>query len=537
MNRAPFVCVHHKRRRLHAIVATKLQAATLQTDERTDNAGSEWEVEWFDEATEAAQLKRATLHNKLPAEVRYFDTAQIFVRGGDGGKGCVAFRREKYVPKGGPAGGNGGSGGNVWVQADDSLNSLTTFRKQVHYRADNGQPGGGSNMTGANAEDLIIKVPPGTVIRAKGAAEEEAPLAEVVHSGDRALLMTGGRGGRGNASFKSGWNKAPQIADLGEEGRESWLEVELKLVADVGIIGVPNAGKSTLLSVITAAKPKVADYPFTTLVPNLGVCEMNYRTTVFADIPGLLEGAHAGRGLGHEFLRHCQRARILVHVIDGSSPDPVGDYAAIQTELELFAEDLACKPQIVAYNKMDVPDSSDYWQDIKHSLEAAGVPSEHMCAMSAVTGQGVIDLVKLVHTALDQLPAEEIATTAAVNQTELPKRHSEARIDEFNIDFELESGQRVYTVTGEAIERFAQMTNWDYYEAANRFQKVLEAAGINKALKKQGVTEGDTVLVGEAELAWSDNQSEAALYDAWLSDRKAKGKVGQGQARWPHQGG
>lgn len=536
VNRAPFVCVHNKRRRLHA-VATKLEAATLQTDERTDNAGSEWEVEWFDEAIEAAELKPATLHNKLPAEVRYFDTAQIFVRGGDGGKGCVAFRREKYVPKGGPAGGNGGSGGNVWVQADDSLNSLTTFRKQVHYRADNGRPGGGSNMTGANAEDLVIKVPPGTVIRAKGAAEEEVPLAEVVHSGDTALLMTGGRGGRGNASFKSGWNKAPQIADLGEEGRESWLELELKLVADVGIIGVPNAGKSTLLSVITAAKPKVADYPFTTLVPNLGVCEMNYRTTVFADIPGLLEGAHAGRGLGHEFLRHCQRARILVHVIDGSSPDPVGDYAAIQTELQLFAEDLASKPQIVAYNKMDVPDSSDYWQDIKHSLEAAGVPSEHMCAMSAVTGQGVIDLVKLVHTALDQLPAEEIATTAAVNQTELPKRQSEARIDEFSIDFELESGQRVFTVTGEAIERFAQMTNWDYYEAANRFQKVLEAAGINKALKKHGVTEGDTVLIGEAELAWSDNQSEAALYEAWLSDRKAKGKVGQGQARWPHQGG
>ncbi|DBA71905.1 TPA: hypothetical protein ACH3X2_010951 [Trebouxia sp. C0005] len=481
ISRTPFVCLHHKRRRLHA-VASKLQTATLQTNDTTDDAGSEWEVEWFDEALEAAELKPATLQNKLPAEVRYFDTAQIFVRGGGGGKGCVAFRREKYVPKGGPAGGNGGSGGNVWVQADDSLNSLTTFRKQVHYRADNGRPGGGSNMTGANAEDLIIKVPPGTVIRAKGAAEEEVPLAEVVHSGDRALLMTGGRGGRGNASFKSGWNKAPQIADLGEEGRESWLELELKLVADVGIIGVPNAGKSTLLSVITAAKPKVADYPFTTLVPNLGVCEMNYRTTVFADIPGLLEGAHAGRGLGHEFLRHCQRARILVHVIDGSSPDPVGDYAAIQTELQLFAEDLASKPQIVAYNKMDVPDSSDYWQDIKHSLEAAGVPSERMCAMSAVTGQGVIDLVKLVHTALDELPAEDVATTTAVNQTELPKRHSEARIDEFSIDFELESGQRVYTVTGEAIERFAQMTNWDYYEAANRFQKVLEAAGGLKSI-------------------------------------------------------
>lgn len=527
----------NKRRRLYDVV-TKIQAASLTFEKQVENAGSEWEVQWFDEESEAADLKSAPLHNKLPAEIRYFDTASIFVKGGDGGKGCVAFRREKYVPKGGPAGGNGGSGGNVWVQADDSLNSLTTFRKQVHYRADSGKPGGGSNMTGAAAEDLIIKVPPGTVIRAKGAAEEDVPLAEVVHPGDRALLMTGGRGGRGNASFKSAYNKAPQIADLGEEGRESWLELELKLVADVGIIGVPNAGKSTLLSVITAAKPKVADYPFTTLVPNLGVCEMNYRTTVFADIPGLLEGAHAGRGLGHEFLRHCQRARMLVHIIDGSSPDPVGDYNAIQTELELFAEDLAIKPQIVAYNKMDIPDSSDYWQDIQNSLEAAGVPLDQMCAMSAATGQGVIDLVKLVHTALDELPTEERATTSAVNQTELPKRRSEARIDNFLIELDVDdSAQRVFTVTGEAIERFAQMTNWDYYEAANRFQKVLEAAGINKALKRRGVAEGDMVLIGEAELAWSDNQSEAALYDAWLSDRKARGKVAQGAARWPHQGG
>lgn len=530
------VCSDSKRRRLldHPF---RLGAASVHTELNVNEVnGSEWEVEWFDEDAEKAHNATTPLHNKLPAEVRYFDTAQIFAKGGDGGKGCVAFRREKYVPKGGPAGGNGGSGGNVWVQADSSLNSLTSFRKQVHYRADNGRPGGGSNMTGANAEDLIIKVPPGTVIRAKGAGVDDPPLAEVVQAGDQALLMTGGRGGRGNASFKSGYNKAPQIADLGEEGRESWLELELKLVADVGIIGVPNAGKSTLLSVITAAKPKVADYPFTTLVPNLGVCEMNYRTTVFADIPGLLEGAHAGRGLGHEFLRHCQRARMLVHIIDGSSPDPVGDFNAIQTELELFAEDLASKPQIVAYNKMDVPESSDYWPDIQQSLAGAGVAPHSMCAISAVSGQGVLELIRMVHSALDELPSEDVATTSAVNLTQVPRRHSEARIDEFSIDVQLENGQQLFLVTGEAIERFAQMTNWDYYEAANRFQKVLEAAGINKALKKKGVAEGDTVIIGDVELAWSDNQSEAALYDAWVSDRKAKGKVVQGVSRWPHPG-
>lgn len=285
---------------------------------------------------------------KLPAEMRCFDTARIFLKGGDGGNGCVAFRREKYVEHGGPAGGCGGRGGNVWAVVDPDLNSLTSFRGSVHFRATPGVPGQGSNCDGADAPDLHIPVPPGTIVRRKGADEGEAPLAELLQPGDKALLLVGGRGGRGNFSFKTSRDRTPTIAEKGEVGAEMWVDLELKVVADVGIIGVPNAGKSTLLSVITAARPKIANYPFTTLVPNLGVCELDYRTTVFADVPGLLEGAHEGLGLGHEFLRHVQRCRVLVHVIDGTSPDPVGDYRAINLELELFNPALRDKPQVRA---------------------------------------------------------------------------------------------------------------------------------------------------------------------------------------------
>ncbi|KAK9824623.1 hypothetical protein WJX72_011807 [[Myrmecia] bisecta] len=470
--------------------------------------------------------------------MRCFDTSRIYIKAGDGGKGCVAFRREKFVPKGGPSGGNGGDGGNVWVVADPNLNSLSAFRRQVHYRAIPGQPGGGSNRTGAEGTDLFIAVPPGTIVRDRDAGPDEPPLAEVVKAGDKALLAVGGRGGRGNASFKSSRTKAPQLAENGGPGQERWVDLELRLVADVGIIGVPNAGKSTLLSVVSAAKPKVADYPFTTLVPNLGVCEMDFRTTVFADIPGLLEGAHAGVGLGHEFLRHCQRCRALVHVLDGTSPDPIGDYTAIQTELELFNPDLVNKPQVVAYNKVDVPDSSDYWEEVREYLLANGVPADCIYAVSAATGRNVIDLVRQVRKVLDAMPEDEAAATSgALNITEPPRRRSDARMDQFAIEADL-SGPRVWTVRGEAIERFAQMTNWDYYEAALRFQKVMDVAGINKALRAKGILEGDTVLVGEdIELEWADDQSEGALFEAWMTERKAKGRVAQGSARWPHIGG
>ncbi|KAG2484430.1 hypothetical protein HYH03_016740 [Edaphochlamys debaryana] len=500
----------------------------------------------FDEGMdEDGELEPA--RKRLPAEMRCFDTARIFIKAGDGGNGCVAFRREKFVEHGGPAGGCGGRGGNVWAVVDPALNSLSSFRGQVHFRAPLGVSGEGSNCDGADGEDLLVAVPPGTIIRRKGAEEGDPPLAELLQPGERALIAVGGRGGRGNFSFKTSRDRAPAIAERGEKGEELWVDLELKVVADVGIIGVPNAGKSTLLSVVTAAKPKIANYPFTTLVPNLGVCEMDYRTTVFADVPGLLEGAHEGLGLGHEFLRHVQRCRVLVHVIDGTSPDPIGDYSAINLELELFNPDLKDKPQLVAYNKIDVPDSGDFWEMVQEQLTTEyGVPADRIFAVSAATGRGVTELVRAVRGVLDELgPATLEKETNAQNLTAIPARR-DVRIDEFTISVEEMPGvspapgggpNRVYYVEGEAIERFASMTNWDYYESSKRFQRVLEASGINGALRAKGVREGETVVIGEAEFAWSEAKGDAAVYASWVKDMKERGVNRQGSARWPRPEG
>lgn len=331
------------------------------------------------------------------------------------------------------------------------------------------------------------------------------------------------------------------------------MDLELRLVADAGIVGVPNAGKSTLLSVLSAARPKVADYPFTTLVPNLGVCELDYRTTVFADVPGLLEGAHAGVGLGHQFLRHCQRCRALVHVVDGTSPDPLGDYDAIRTELELFSPELAAKPSVVAYNKMDVPDSADYWDDVRAGLLERGVPEQDVLAVSAATGRGATELVRRVRAVLDALPPAEMSApggdalgepvvdgfvgVSAGAAEALRARRADARIGEFTVTALPGGGRRAWAVRGEAIERFAQMTDWSYYEAARRFQGVLDASGISRALRAAGVKEGDTVAIGDLEFEHSEDTSESGLYDRWESARKAAGIANRGSARWPHAGG
>lgn len=351
-------------------------------------------------------------------------------------------------------------------------------------------------------------------------------------------MIVGGRGGRGNYSFKTSRNKAPTIAEKGEEGEELWIDLELKVVADVGIIGIPNAGKSTLLSVVTAARPKIANYPFTTLVPNLGVCEMDYRTTVFADVPGLLEGAHEGLGLGHEFLRHVQRCRALIHVIDGTSKDPMGDWRAINLELELFNPELKDKPQVIAYNKVDLPDSGDYSEFVREELIAEGVSPDDIFTVSAATGQGVLDLVRRTRGILDQLgPLQQVYETNALNVTKLPTRDNLAgRLDQFEIEVERPKGDEgpgVFYVDGKALEKFAQMTNWDYYESIKRFQKILDAAGINQALRARGIKEGDTVVINESEFNWQDDQSDHAMYQAFIDDMKMRGKNIQGVARWP----
>lgn len=419
----------------------------------------------------------------------FFDRAKIHVQAGAGGNGIVAFRREKFVAKGGPAGGNGGRGGSVFIVADANINTLHAFRRNVHYRAERGRHGGGTKKVGATGDDLLIQAPVGTVARI---ADSEIVLADLVRDGQRALVARGGRGGRGNAAFKSGRNRAPRLAENGEVGEERWLELELKIVADAGIIGVPNAGKSTLLSVISEATPKIAEYPFTTVVPNLGVAEVNHVQIVFADIPGLLEGAHDGVGLGLEFLRHVERSRILVHLLDGASPDPAGDFAVINQEIRLFNPTLADRPQIIVLNKLDLPQAREIWPRLQEALAESGCP---MFAISAVTGENVQQLLYEVKGQLERLPdpaetdeAEGLPTLAPVED------ERSFRVTRLEAD--------MWQVQGVEIERVAQMTNWDYYEAGLRFQRILSAMGISDTLREQGVQDGDTVVIGETELVW-----------------------------------
>ncbi len=418
----------------------------------------------------------------------FTDQVKIYVKAGDGGNGVVAFRREKFVPLGGPAGGNGGRGGHIVFYVDEGLNTLFAFRRQVHHRADSGTNGGGANKTGANGPDLRIPVPPGTLVRD---AESAELLADLTKQGQEAVIVSGGRGGRGNVAFKTARNKAPHMAEKGEPGEERWIELELKLVADVGIIGVPNAGKSTLLSVVSAAKPKIADYPFTTIVPNLGVAEVSHRQFVLADIPGLMEGAHEGIGLGLDFLRHIERTRLLIHVLDGSSPDPLGDFEAINQELTLFNPALADRPQIVAFNKMDLPDAQAAWPEAERAITEFGLP---VLSISAVTRENVETLLYRVQAMLDELPPQEDPF-----ESELPEITPGEDESIFTIQ---RVDDETWRVHGIAIERAAQMTNWDYYEAAMRFQRILRAMGVVEALREAGVEEGDTVQIDELELVW-----------------------------------
>ena len=419
----------------------------------------------------------------------FFDQAKIHVQAGAGGNGIVAFRREKFVPMGGPAGGNGGRGGDVYIVANSSMNTLQSFRRQVHFRAERGRHGGGTRKVGATGEDLLVPVPVGTIARI---AETDTVVADLVSDGQQALVARGGRGGRGNAAFKSGRNRAPRLAENGEVGEERWLELELKIVADAGIVGVPNAGKSTLLSVISEATPKIADYPFTTVVPNLGVAEVSHIQIVFADIPGLLEGAHDGIGLGLEFLRHVERSRVLVHLLDGASPDPVGDYEVINQEMMLFNPTLAKRPQLIVLNKIDLPQARENWPRLQEALADTGNP---FFAISAVTGENVQQLLYEVKTQLDSLPAQ-VETEAVEELPTLSPEEDERSFQVTRLEDEL------WLVEGVAIERVAQMTNWDYYEAGLRFQRVLSAMGISDALRKQGVQDGDTVQIGVVELVW-----------------------------------
>ena len=420
-----------------------------------------------------------------------FDQATITIRSGDGGDGAVHFRREKYVPRGGPDGGDGGRGGDVILRVDPKLNTLLHFAHRRVFAAEPGGPGAKKNMRGRSAEPLFIAVPPGTVVREATTGDL---LGDLTEPGQTLVVARGGRGGRGNARFATPQNQAPRIGERGAPGEELSLTLELKLIADIGIVGAPNAGKSTFLASVTAAKPKIAPYPFTTLQPNLGVAQLDAageQTLVLADIPGLIEGAHRGVGLGFDFLRHVQRTRVLIHLLYGLSPDPLADFSQINSELALFDERLAEKPQLVALNKLDLPDVQDRWPAVKAELERRGYEAY---AVSAVAQTGVRELLFRAAARLAEAPPAPVFE-------ELPVYRPAFDAGEFRVSREADGAFRV---SGQRIERAARMTYWEYDQAVYRFQRILDALGVKRGLEAAGVKEGDTVRIGEYELEWSD---------------------------------
>ncbi|MBI3943049.1 MAG: GTPase ObgE [Chloroflexi bacterium] len=419
-------------------------------------------------------------------ENAFLDEVKIHVQAGDGGNGIVAFRREKFVPRGGPNGGSGGPGGDVILEASPHQNTLIAFRRSRYYKAKRGAHGQGSDKTGRSGEDKIIPVPSGTVVRD---AETGEMLGDLIEPGEQVIVARGGRGGRGNAAFASSTNQAPAFAEKGEPGEERWILLELKLLADVGIIGKPNAGKSTLLAATSAARPKIADYPFTTLAPNLGVVEVEYTSFVMADIPGLIEGAHSGIGLGDRFLRHIERTRVLVHMLDGATEDPLADFATINAELELYDPALSRRPQIVVLNKMDLPQARAMWPEIQGEMQRRGFP---VISISAATGEGVRDLIYAVAHLLETNPLPAYPQ-------ELPVIRPEIDPDLYYVETD---GPGHFSVYGKRLERLAAMTDWDNDEAIARFQRVLKVMGVFQALQEAGVEPGDTVAIGQAQLEW-----------------------------------
>jgi GTP-binding protein len=421
--------------------------------------------------------------------VMFIDKAKIYVKGGDGGNGIVAFRREKYIPEGGPSGGDGGKGGHVVFYVDEGLRTLMDFRYNKHFKAKRGEHGSGKNMHGKSADDVRVAVPAGTVIFDDDSGKV---LADLTEAGHEYIVARGGRGGRGNARFASATNQTPRMAENGEPGEERWLRLELKLLADVGLVGLPNAGKSTLLASVSQAKPKIADYPFTTLVPHLGVVYVDEgKSFVLADIPGLIEGASSGAGLGHEFLRHIERTRLLIHVLDVApldGHDPMDDYATIELELASYTEDLSTRPRIVALNKVDLAEALDHLPNVLDALEQRKI---EVFQISAATQTGVRELMQRVAALLDAMPKQPLHVAA----TGSAERVYTARPGSFDITLD----DDVYVVKGADIERLISMTNFDNDEAVQRVQLIMKRIGLEEALAKAGLKNGDTVRIRDVE--------------------------------------
>lgn len=402
----------------------------------------------------------------------------------------VHFHREKFVPRGGPDGGDGGRGGDVIFEVRPTINTLQAFRHVARYIAADGKNGGPNDMSGKSSEDLLIPVPPGTVIYD---ALTGQLLGDLTEPAQRLTVCKGGRGGRGNTHFKSPTHQAPRTAERGEPGEEKRLKLELKLIADIGLIGVPNAGKSTLLSVLTNARPKIAPYPFTTLEPNLGVAQVDDElAVVIADIPGLIEGASQGAGLGLDFLRHVQRTRVLIHLLDGLSSDPVADFSQINSEMSLFDPNLARKPQVVALNKIDQPEVQARLDDIRKAMRALNVD---LMVISALARTNVRELLLKAAERLDETPSFELPVA------NLPVYRPTEDARDFHVS---RTGPHEWQLSGSAIERAAAMTFWEHEGSVRRFQKIMETLGVDDALRKAGAQNGDTVAIGDFELDWQD---------------------------------
>jgi GTP-binding protein len=418
----------------------------------------------------------------------FIDEAVISVKSGKGGDGSVHFHREKFVPRGGPDGGDGGRGGNIVFKTTSSLNTLATFRHKNQFVAQDGARGGPNNMSGKSSPDLTILVPMGTMIYDETSNEL---IGDLVERSQMLIICKGGRGGKGNQHFATSRNQVPRTAERGEPSEQKKIRLELKLIADVGIVGVPNAGKSSLLAAITNAKPKIGDYPFTTLEPNLGVAELDLETSlVFADIPGLIEGAHKGAGLGDSFLRHIQRTRVLIHILDGLSADPIADFTQINSEMALFDPNLAKKPQLVAINKIDIPEVQTKWKRIEPELRKKGF--EPM-AISALTHQELKPLLWKALELLKSAPEPEIEKALPVYRPEADAR-----------DFSIEKMPDGWRIKGKAIERAAEMTYWEHEGSVRRFQILMDRLGVDAKLREAGIQEGETVHIGEYELDWQD---------------------------------
>lgn len=416
----------------------------------------------------------------------FIDKATIKVKSGAGGDGAVTFRREKFVPAGGPSGGDGATGGSVILTATNDLSTLLDFRFKREFSAENGGRGQTKNMFGKRGADTVIRVPVGTIVYD---AETGDLLADLSHDGESVVVAQGGKGGRGNARFATPTNQAPTYAEPGEPAIQKTLKLELKLIADVGIVGLPNAGKSTLISVISAARPKIADYPFTTLEPQLGVVQFpGGEQLVVADIPGLIAGAHTGTGLGHEFLRHVERTRILLHVVDLSGGpegrDPIEDWETINTELAAYSETLASKPQIAVLNKIDLPESQENLERVKQYLEEHGYP---VFTMSAATHQGVTQMLQYLQRRVSELPAPAILSPTQAAKPEPIK------------PFEISKQGNTYVVSGEQIERLVSITDFDNPDSLHRFQRTLGRIGLNDSLRAFGIQNGDVVRIGPVE--------------------------------------